>query len=97
MHPQHVAPEHLAVHVFQITTQVTLTLAERQAQQAHEDRQIVTAARLHRERLLDQDFQQLLEAFLAVGLRFAPVQLTLETHTEGPEEAREDRLDQRLL
>src|SRR5690606_14458430 len=37
------------------------------------------------------------ERFLEVGLGFTPVQLALEADTEGPEEAGEDCLDERLL
>jgi len=56
---------------------VALALAEGKAQEAHENRQVVTAARRYRKCLLDKDFQQFFETFLPVGLRFAFVQLTL--------------------
>ncbi|MNS67020.1 hypothetical protein D3C72_1002530 [compost metagenome] len=94
---QHVAAEHLAVHVFQVTPQVALALAEGQAQQAHEDRQVVVAARLHGQSLLDQHFQQLFEARLVLRLGLAPLQLTFEAGAERPEETREHCLDQGLL
>src|SRR3546814_12513349 len=97
MHLEHVATEHLAIHVFQIAAQVALALTERQAQQAHEDGQIIAAARFDRQGLLDEDFQQFLERVLLVGQCLASIQFTLETGTEWPEKTREHPPDQRLL
>ncbi|MOA24739.1 hypothetical protein D3C78_1454310 [compost metagenome] len=94
---QHVAAEHLAVHVFQVTPQVALALAEGQAQQAHEDRQVIAAAWLHHQRLLNQHLQQLFKGGLLFGARLAALQLALKARAERPEEAREDRLNKGLL
>src|SRR3546814_17500660 len=88
MHLEHVATEHLAIHVFQIAAQVALALTERQAQQAHEDGQIIAAARFDRQGLLDEDFQQFLERVLLVGQCLASIQFTLETGTEWRSEER---------
>ncbi|MCY1441780.1 hypothetical protein D9M71_581150 [compost metagenome] len=94
---QHVAAEHLAVHVFKVTPQVALALAEGQAQQAHEDRQVVATARLYHQRLLDQHFQQFFKAWLVLRTGLTTLQLALEAGAERTEETREDRLDQGLL
>nr|GFD56024.1 hypothetical protein [Tanacetum cinerariifolium] len=86
VHQQHVATENLAVHVFQVAPQVALALAERQAQQTHEDGQVIAAARLHHHGLFDEDFQQLLQAGLVLGPGAAPLQLAVQADAEGPEE-----------
>ncbi|MNI63692.1 hypothetical protein D3C73_1190890 [compost metagenome] len=74
-----------------------LALAEGQAQQAHEDRQVVVAAWLHHQCLLHEHFQQFFEAGLLFRLGLATLQLTFEAGAERPEEAREHCLDQGLL
>ncbi|MNF80103.1 hypothetical protein D3C81_1809600 [compost metagenome] len=94
---QHVATEHLAVHVFQITAQVALALAEREAEQAHEDRQVIAAAWLHHKGLLDEDFEQLFKRRLVFRLGLTALQLFIEADAERPEEARENRLNQRFF
>jgi hypothetical protein len=94
VHQQHVATKYFAVHIFEVTSQVALALTERQAQQAHEDRQIVAAARLYHQGLLDEDFQQVFQARLILRLGLAPLQLTVEADAEWPQEAREHRLNQ---
>ncbi|MNT81969.1 hypothetical protein D3C72_2216290 [compost metagenome] len=74
-----------------------LALTERQPQQTHEDGQVVAAARLHHQGLLDEDFQQLFEGRLDIRFGLTPLQLFVEADAERPEEPRENRLDQRLL
>src|SRR3546814_9071518 len=76
---EHVATEHFAVHVLQITPQVALALAECQAQQAHENGKVVTATWLHDKGLLDEDLQQLFQGWLDVWLGLTP--LRSEAHT----------------
>ncbi|MOA33604.1 hypothetical protein D3C78_1549130 [compost metagenome] len=75
-----------------------LALAERQPQQAHEDRQVVAAARRDRQGLGREQFEQLFQGCARrVRPGLAAVQFLFETGAERPEEAREDRLDQRLF
>src|SRR5690606_37097238 len=70
---------------------------ESQAQQAHEDGKVVPTARFHRQRLLDEQFEQLFQGSLGFGLGLTAIQFLFQTGAEWPEEAREDRLNKRLL
>ncbi|MNT86200.1 hypothetical protein D3C72_2264610 [compost metagenome] len=74
-----------------------LALAEGQAQQPHEDRQVVAAARLYDQCLLNQHLEQLFKAWLLFRTGLTTLQLALEAGAERTEETREDRLDQGLL
>jgi len=71
-----------------------LALTERQTQQTHEDGQIVTAARLDHQRLLDEDFQEFFERRLVFRLGLTTLKLFIETDADRPEESH-DRRNQR--
>ncbi len=76
---------------------MTLALAEGQTEQAHEDGQVIAAARLNGQGLLDQKLEQLLQGNLGFRLGLTAIKFLFQAGAERPEETREDRLNQRLL
>ncbi|MDT4869551.1 hypothetical protein FQZ97_1045880 [compost metagenome] len=77
---------------------MSLALVERQSEQAHEDRQVIAAARSDCHDLRCQQLQQLFQGCAwRVRLALAAIQLLFQAGAERPEEAREDCLNQRLL
>ncbi|MNG22712.1 hypothetical protein D3C84_1072310 [compost metagenome] len=57
---------------------MTLALTERQPQQTHENREIVAAAWLYHQGLLDENFEQFFKCRFVLGLGLTPLQLFIK-------------------